>query len=90
MAEPLTIAVEGTPNPNATKFTLNRIVSAQGKTYRDPTIADAQWAKQLLGIVGVTQVFALNRFISVTKRSEADWAVVGPQVEQVLRHAFVT
>ena len=89
MTEPLEITVQGTPNPNAAKFTLNRVVSSQGKTYRDAPSADAAWATELLGISGVTQVFALNNFISVTKRPEADWNVLGPQVEQVLRKAFV-
>ncbi|MBI4003903.1 MAG: NifU N-terminal domain-containing protein [Candidatus Omnitrophica bacterium] len=88
MAEPLEIVAQGTPNPNAAKFTLNRVVAAQGKTYRDPAAADAAWAKQLLTIPGVTQVFAINNFVSVNKRPEADWNVIGPHVERVLRETF--
>ena len=88
MPEPLEIAVQGTPNPNAAKFTLNRVVAAQGRTYRDAAGADAAWAKQLLAISGVTQVFAINNFISVNKTAEADWNVIGPQVEQILQQAF--
>ena len=88
MAEPLEVSVQGTPNPNAAKFTLNRIVATQGKTYRDAASAEAEWAKRLLAIAGVTQVFAVNNFISVSKISEADWNVLGPQIEQVLRQAF--
>lgn len=88
MPEPLTIAPSGTPNPNAVKFTLNRTVAAKGTTYRDAQSADADWAKQLLGVAGVTQVFALNDFISITKVPDGDWNVVGPQVEAILRHAF--
>lgn len=88
MAEPLEISVQGTPNPNAAKFTLNRIVATQGTTYRAVDSAEAEWAKQLLGIAGVTQVFALNNFISINKAPEADWNTIGPQVEQVLRRAF--
>jgi hypothetical protein len=88
MADPLDIVVQGTPNPNAAKFMLNRVVATQGKTYREIASAEAEWAKQLLGIVGVTQVFALNNFISVNKAPEADWNAIGPQIEQVLRHAF--
>ena len=88
MPDPLAIAVQGTPNPNAAKFTLNRVVAAQGRTYRLPADADAEWARQLLGIPGVTQVFAINNFISITKTAEADWNVIGSQVEQVLRRAF--
>ena len=88
MPDPLEIIMQGTPNPNAAKFTLNRTVAVQGETYRDAGTADAAWAKTILGVSGVTQVFAVNNFISVTKRPEADWNVLGPQIERALRHAF--
>ena len=88
MSAPLEISMQGTPNPNAAKFTLNRAVAAQGTTYREAASAEAAWAKQLLGIAGVTQVFALNDFISVNKTAEADWNTIAPQVEQVLKQAF--
>ena len=88
MVVPLEVTVEATPNPNAAKFTLNRVVSAQGKTYRDAASADAGWAKALLSIPGVIQVFALNNFISVSKAPEADWAIIGPCVEQTLKQVF--
>ena len=89
MAEPLEISVQGTPNPNAAKFTLNRIVAAQGATYRDAASAGAAWARELLGLAGVTQVFTVNNFISVTKAPEADWNILAPQVEAVLQRVFV-
>ena len=88
MPEPLEIVATGSPNPNAVKFTLNRVVATQGKTYRDATSADVGWVRQILGIPGVTQVFALNNFISINKTPETDWNVIGPQVEQVLREIF--
>jgi len=84
----LDIVVQGTPNPNAAKFTLNRVVATQGKTYRDAASADAAWVQELLGISGVTQVFALNNFVSVNKTPDTDWNVIGPQVDAVLRKAF--
>ena len=87
MAGPLELEAQATPNPNALKFTLNRVVAAQGTTYRDASQA-AGWARELLGLPGVTQVFALQQFISVTKRPEADWSQIGPQVEQILKQAF--
>ena len=102
MATPLEVTVQATPNPHAAKFTLNRIVSAQGKTYRLPATpqhvggaqrgeADAGmpgWAQALLSIPGVTQVFAINNFISVNKTPDADWSIIGPRVEQALKDAF--
>jgi len=89
MPEPLELSIQGTPNPNATKFMLNRTVSAQGKTYRDVAFADVEWAKRVLGIAGVTQVFSVNNFISVNKAPEAHWDAIVPQVERVLREVFV-
>lgn len=88
MAEALEITVQGTPNPHAAKFTLNRLVSAQGRTYRDAASADLAWAKALLQIPGVTQIFILNNFISVNKTAESDWQTIGPEVERVLRDAL--
>jgi len=88
MAQPLEIVAQGTPNPNAAKFVLNRVVATQGKTYRDAATADVEWAQHLLAIPGVVQVFAINNFISVNKRPEVDWNVIGPHVEAVLRAAF--
>ncbi|MDP3722335.1 MAG: NifU N-terminal domain-containing protein [Candidatus Omnitrophota bacterium] len=85
MADPLEIRVQETPNPNALKFTLNRVVAERGTTYRDAKAAEAEWARQLLGIPGITQVFAMNDFVSVTKTPDADWGVIGPQAEQILR-----
>ena len=88
MPEPLTIVIEPTPNPNAVKFTLSRMVASSGKTYRDVTGTDCPWATQLLQISGVTQVFALNNFISVNKTPEADWEAIMPQAQAVLRKTF--
>ena len=88
MTEPFALDVQGTPNPNAIKYTLNRMVAAQGKTYRDAASADVEWAKRILAVAGVVQVFTINNFISVNKRPDADWNVIGPQVEEILRHAF--
>ena len=88
MAEPLEIAMQGTPNPNAVKVTLNRVVAAHGTTYRQAASADAPWAKQLLEIPGVTQLFAINNFISISKTPDADWQSIGPQVERVLKQSF--
>ena len=88
MAEPLDILVQGTPNPNAAKFTLNRTVAAHGTTYRDAAAAPVAWAQQILSVPGVTQVFALNNFISVTKSPETDWNALRPKIEQILKQAF--
>lgn len=90
MPESLEIAVSGTPNPHAVKFTLNRTVSAQGKTYRgDPAAAaDAPWAKALLSIPGIVGVYGVNNFISMNKQPEVEWDAILPQAEEALRRVF--
>ena len=88
MAEPLQVAVSPTPNPNALKFTLNRVVSDRGLTYRDAAAAETPWAKALLAIPGIVGVFGINTFISVNKRPEASWDAIVPQAEAALRQVF--
>ena len=87
--EPLEIVRQPTPNPNAAKFTLNRMISTKGTTYRDAAATDVEWARSLLQIEGVSQVFALNDFISIVKSQESDWNAIVPQVERILEAAFV-
>lgn len=89
MSEPLEILVEGTPNPNAAKLTLNRTVATKGETYRgDPAAVGAPWAKALLGIPGVIGVFGINNFISINKSPDVQWDAIIPQAEEGLRKAF--
>ena len=89
MPEPLTIVTDPTPNPNAMKFTLNRVVATRGETYRgDPATVAAPWAKALLSIPGVIGVYGINNFISVNKTPEADWHVIVPQAEAALKQAL--
>lgn len=88
MVEPLELSMQGTPNPNAAKFLLNRAVATEGKTYREASSAASEWVKAILGIAGVTQIFVLQHFVTVTKTPDAEWNAIGPQVERILRQAF--
>ena len=85
---PVVVEIQGTPNPNAAKFTLDRVIMTQGTTYRAPAAGAPAWAARVLGIAGVTQVFALNTFITVTKAADGDWNAVAPQVERALNEAL--
>lgn len=88
MAEPLQVSVSPTPNPNAIKLTLNRVVSAQGRTYRAGASADAAWAQALLAVAGVAAVYGVNNFISINKQPEASWDTIVPQAQAALQQAF--
>lgn len=88
MSDQLEVVSQGTPNPNAIKFTLNRNIASEGKTYQDPDSADQVWAKEILTVPGVTQLFAINNFISVTKDGASDWEKIVPQVKEILQNSF--
>jgi len=85
----LQIVVSPTPNPHALKLTLNRTVTAQGKTFRDAAAAASEpWAAALLGIPGIIGVYGVNNFISINKAQEAEWDAIVPQAEAELRNVF--
>lgn len=88
MSDQLEVAPQRTPNPNAIKFTLNRNIATEGKTYLDSNTADQIWSKNILTVPGVTQLFAINNFISVTKDEASDWEAIIPRVEEILQHVF--
>ncbi len=73
---------EATPNPNAVKFTLDR-PSTDGKatTVRegtDPSVSPL--GASIFALDGVTNVFLVSNFVSVTKVDAADWQDLAPQV----------
>ena len=88
MSDPLAISVSPTPNPNAVKMTLNRVVSEQGRTFRAGAPAEAAWAQALLAVPGIVGVYGVNNFISINKQPEASWDAIVPQAEAALRRAF--
>jgi NFU1 iron-sulfur cluster scaffold homolog, mitochondrial len=86
MAGPLSVTAQPTPNVNALKFVLNRrVTEGRSQTFTDPSTAASPLARDILRIAGVRQVFFLNDFITVTRMEGADWAVVAPQVETLIR-----
>jgi hypothetical protein len=78
-----------TPNPNAIRIGLSEPVFEKPATYQKSGAApaDALLAK-LLGLPGVTQVFAMSGFITVTKEPAADWADLEPKVAKLLAGHF--
>ena len=92
MTEPIEVWTEPTPNPNALKFTLNRIVAeGRSKTYASPEAAEASpLAKSLFEIVGVKSLFFLNNFITVTRQAGTDWVAIARQVEERIRAHYAS
>jgi hypothetical protein len=84
------VTPEGTPNPNAVKFTLDRPTTAgRPQTFREGADADDfPLGARIFALDGVTNVFATANFVSVSKEDDVDWAELGPRVMEVLQDHF--
>jgi Fe-S cluster biogenesis protein NfuA len=94
------IQTESTPNPDALKFLPNhRIlpenISSPFIEYLNPrsTLAPphpSPLAASLMNIDGVTSVFYGFDFITVTKRADANWAFIKPEVFSLVTEAVTS
>ena len=87
MAETPGPRVEATPNPNSLKFTADRVLwEGRAQTFSDPAQAFASpLARELLGVAGVSSVFFLRDFVTVTREAGAPWEPIVARVEEILR-----
>ncbi len=82
-----------TPNPATVKFLPGRTVSPRGTLeFADPQAAReaSPLAAALLAVDGVETVFLGRDFVSVTRRADADWAALKPDVLSVLVDHFLS
>ena len=84
------VSVSTTPNENAMKYTLNcNSIESGHKTYANAEAAeDSHVAKALFAIDGVSQVFLMADFISVTKQPEASWNNLEASILEVIKSSY--
>jgi len=84
------VSVSTTPNENTMKYTLNcNSIESGHKTYANAEAAeDSPVAKALFAIDGVTQVFLMADFISVTKKPEAKWSNLEAPIIDAIKAAY--
>lgn len=81
----------GTPNPNSLKITTDAgpFVHDGMATFNSPAEAAGDpLGAPLMSIPGVSNVFALPQFLTITKEPSADWNEVLPSVEAALTAYF--
>lgn len=81
------IEVEGTPNPNAAKFSLSRpLPIEESRSYFDPGSAEGDpLAERLFGVDGVRALLMVDNFITVTKAESADWDDLIEVISPIIR-----
>jgi Scaffold protein Nfu/NifU N terminal len=73
-----------TPNPDATKFTLDTTLPATFNVTSADAAVGNRFAEDVFAAAGVASVFGVNDFVTVTRKPGADW---GPIVAAVLAAA---
>lgn len=81
------VRFESTPNPNAAKFVVGVDLVGPGgaRSYFTREEADGHpFAAALMSVEGVTSVFMVQDFVTVTKAPDARWEDIAPTVEAVI------
>lgn len=74
-----------TPNPNSIRVGLSESKFAKPTTYRSAKDAAAEpIVEALFAIPGITQIFTLNNFITISKEPAVQWATIEPKVAEIL------
>jgi hypothetical protein len=69
--------VQPTPNPNASKFVLDRPISGQPISFLNPEQGQGHpLASKLFAIQGVASVLILGDFVTVNKEPTAKWPAI--------------
>ena len=70
-----------TPNPDALKFTLDVTLESMINV-PDAAAADTPFARAVFATPGVTNLFGVNDFVTVTRSTDADWAPIIAAVQE--------
>ena len=90
MSDDIQISVEGTPNPNATKFVLDRDMPGEGsRSFFDAeSAADDPLARRLFEVNGVRALLIVENFVTVTKDADLEWPDLVDELEEALHEAL--
>jgi hypothetical protein len=74
-----------TPNPNSIRVGLGESKFPKPMTYRSAQDAAAEpVVAALFAIPGITQIFTMNNFITISKDPAVQWATIEPKVAEIL------
>ncbi len=81
------VSLSPTPNPNALKFEVGADVEGP-RTYAAGQEADDPTAAALLELPGVTSVFMMADFVTISKSPEGTWDEIAEPAKAILEEAF--
>ncbi|WP_099157211.1 NifU N-terminal domain-containing protein [Virgibacillus ndiopensis] len=85
------VRAEATPNPNALKFTTDKLIfeGTNSISVMPGDTSDYAILNELMQLEGVDNVFGYQNFITVNKQFDAEWDTLSPKVQNVFeKHGF--
>ena len=80
-----TATPSSTPNPDATKFTLDTKLTAMFNAANADQAMAIPFARHVFAAGGVASVFGVNDFVTVTREPGADWEPIIAAVHDAAR-----
>ncbi|MDQ0092127.1 hypothetical protein J2T12_005600 [Paenibacillus anaericanus] len=84
------INVQNTPNPNAIKISTSETIF-EGPRSTSLKVGDETehpLAKALLSVEGVDNIFGIKDFVTISKKADANWDAILPQVEEIFDKVY--
>ncbi len=86
---PMALVVQKTPNPNARKFVLPRLMFERPRNFASAeSAAQDPLAARLMALDGVYNVFCAQDFVTVNKRPEVAWDALEAAACAVINEHF--
>ncbi len=84
---PISIYTESTPNPEALKFVVNKMLISGNSAHfdRGEDTSLSPLATQLFVFPFVKEVFIMNNFVTITKHGEQSWYEIMHELRQFLK-----
>ncbi|OZU87978.1 scaffolding protein [Virgibacillus indicus] len=81
----MSVRVEATPNPNALKFTTDKLIfeGTNSISVMPGDTSEHEILNELMNLDGVANVFGYQNFITVNKNFDVEWDELSPKVTEV-------
>lgn len=84
------VDVQATPNPNSIRIStsITLFEGPKSTSLKSGADTDHPLARALLNIEGIDNIFGINDFVTITKKSDVEWDDILPKVEEAFTAIF--
>jgi Fe-S cluster biogenesis protein NfuA len=84
--QPISVSIEGTPNPEALKFVTSSHIASEVRSFNDAAETHSSpLAKKLFGFPWAKGIMIGPDFVTVTKQEWVDWNILAEPLQQLIQ-----